>query len=515
MRGRVFVAVAFLAAFAGASAGKPKDSDAKNGKGVVADVAKALGASDLKTLRYSGTGYLYFFGEGYKPTDAWPKFNLKTYTRVLDFTTGASEEKEVWTQFDDEVGGAFLKLKGESNSDTFLSGDSAWNIGGNGNPNPAPAAVEERQMQLAVTPYGWVQAAMNANPTAQTKSVNGKKMTVVSFSWKGKYKVNGYVDGQNMLEKVETWFIPSGWDGIGDSLVETDFSNYQDFSGVKFPMKIVQKEGGFPVLDLTVSDVQPNAAIKIDVPAAARSAVIAPVMMVTQPLADGMWMIRGGGTQSVAVEFKDYMAVIDASATAERARAVIAEVKKLAPDKPIRYEIHTHHHYDHMADLRTFAAEGATIITSDISKPYYEKTIFNGTYTLSPDDYSKNPKPVKFIAVKDKYVLTDGNQSIEVYAVPGNTHAADMLMEYLPKAKTMVLVDIFNPAPPPRPDAPLPANIASVGLKENLQSNLQRLNLDIVQFVSAHFNGPTPFADLQKNIDVERDLVQKFAAAGK
>jgi glyoxylase-like metal-dependent hydrolase (beta-lactamase superfamily II) len=515
MRAKVLTAVVFLAVFAGASAGKPKDSDARDGKAVVADVAKALGANGLKSLQYSGTGFLYFFGEGYKPTDAWPKFNLKSYTRTLDFTSGASEEKEVWTQFDDEVGGAFLKLKGESNSDTFLSGDAAWNIGGNGNPNPAPAAVEERQMQFLMTPQGWVEAAMNASPTVQTKSVGGKKMTVVSFAWKGKYKVNGYVDSQNMLEKVDTLFIPNGWDGNPDSLVETDFSNYQDFAGVKFPMKIVQKEGGFPVLDLTVSDVQPNAAVKIDVPAAARSAVIAPVMMVTTPLADGMWMIRGGGTQSVAVEFKDYMAVIDQSATAERARAVIAEVKKLAPDKPIRYEIHTHHHFDHMADLRTFAAAGATIITADLSKPYYEKTVFNGSYTLSPDDYSKNPKPVKFITVKDKYVLTDGNQSIEVYTVPGNTHAADMLMEYLPKAKTVVLVDIFNPAPPPRPDAPLPANIASVGLKENVQSNLQRLNLDVVQFVSAHFAGPTPFADLQKNIDVERDLVQKFAAAGK
>ena len=38
-------------------------------------------------------------------------------------------------------------------------------------------------------------------------------------------------------------------------------ADYKDFGGVKFPMKIVQRQGGYPILDLTVSDVKPNAAV--------------------------------------------------------------------------------------------------------------------------------------------------------------------------------------------------------------------------------------------------------------
>ena len=149
----------------------------------------------------------------------------------------------VWTQAEaGERGGGFVPLKGNLAADTFVSGDAAWNVAGP-NANPAPAAVEDRQIQLAITPYGWVKAAMNANPTAESKTVDGKKMTVVSFLWKGKYKINGYVDDQNMLEKVETW-TPQPI--LGDMPIEADYSDYKDFSGVKFPMKIGTEAGRLP-----------------------------------------------------------------------------------------------------------------------------------------------------------------------------------------------------------------------------------------------------------------------------
>lgn len=510
MRGKVLGALVLFAALAPFSAAKPADS--KDAKTVLGDVAQALGAGNLKSVRYSGTGYMFFFGEGYKPTDPWPKFNIKTYTRTVDFANAAYEEKASWTQFDDEVGGEFLKLKGELAADNFVNGDTAWNIGGNGNPNPAPAAVEERQLHLVLTPYGFVQAAMKSDATATSKTIGGKKMTVISFMWKGKFKVNGYIDQQNQVEKVETWFTPD-WDTLGDTLMEGDYSDYKDFSGVKFPMHIVEKEGPFPVLDLTVSDVQPNVTVNLDVPPAVKTATVAPLRVVSTPLQDGAWILRAG-TQSVAVEFKDYIAIFDASQNAERARAVIDEAKKLAPNKPVAYLIHTHHHFDHAGDLRTFTAEGAKIILAADAKPYYEK-VFKLPHTVKPDELSKNPKAPTFITVKDKYVLTDGNQTLEIYTVPGNTHAEDMLMGYLPKSKTLLVIDIFNPAPPPRPDAPLPTNVPSVGLKQNLQDNLKRLNLDVAQFVSVHSNGITAGGDLQKNIDVENDLVKKFEAAGK
>ena len=135
------------------------------------------------------------------------------------------------------------------------------------------------------------------------------------------------------------------------------------------------------------------------------------------------------------VEFKDYMAIVEGPLDEERSLAVIAEVKKLVPNKPIRYLINSHHHFDYSGGIRTYVAEGATIVTHEMNRPYYEKT-FAMPRTLSPDALSKNPKEAKFETVTDKYVLTDGAHRLELYAAQGNGHNAGLLIAYMPKEKS-------------------------------------------------------------------------------
>ncbi len=188
-------------------------------------------------------------------------------------------------------------------------------------------------------------------------------MTVVSFTVKDKYKVEGYVNNQNLLEKVETWMSNPI---LGDTLIETTYSDYRDFGGVKFPMRIVQNDGVFPVLELTVRDVQVNAPANIEVPRSAQSATPPPAHVEPQRVADGVWYLAGTpDPNSMAVEFKEYVVIIESSVTEDRALANMAEVKKLVPNKPIRYHLNSHHRSDHAAGLRAFVAEGSTIITDE------------------------------------------------------------------------------------------------------------------------------------------------------
>jgi glyoxylase-like metal-dependent hydrolase (beta-lactamase superfamily II) len=49
----------------------------------------------------------------------------------------------------------------------------------------------------------------------------------------------------------------------------------------------------------------------------------------------------------------------------QRSLAVIAETKRTFPNKPIRYLVNTHNHFDHLGGVRTYVAEGATVITDD------------------------------------------------------------------------------------------------------------------------------------------------------
>ena len=122
-----------------------------------------------------------------------------------------------------------------------------------------------------------------------------------------------------------------------------------------------------------------------------QSAAAVPVAVQTTKLADGVWFLTGGSHHSLVVDFKDYITVIEAPLNEERSMAVIAEAKKLVPNKPIKYVINTHHHFDHAGGLRTYVAEGATIVTHDSNRGYFEKT-FLAPATLAPDALSKASK---------------------------------------------------------------------------------------------------------------------------
>ena len=60
--------------------------------------------------------------------------------------------------------------------------------------------------------------------------------------------------------------------------------------------------------------------------------------------------------------------VIDGPQDEARSIAVLAGIDRLVPGKPIRYVVNTHHHFDHLAGLRTYAAEGATVISAKAGK---------------------------------------------------------------------------------------------------------------------------------------------------
>src|SRR4029077_10924967 len=245
----------------------------------------------------------------------------------------------------------------------------------------------------------------------------------------GKSKVVGTINSQGMVTKVDTWTASPV---VGDMLLETMYSDYKDFSGVKFPTHIVQNQGGHPVLDLTVTDVKTNVTnAALTAPDAVKNAKAPPVVAASQKLADGVWFGGGGYHNSLIIEYPAYIAVVEAPLSEERSLAVIAEVKKLVPNKPIKYLVNTHHHWDHSSGIRTYVAEGATVITSDVNKTYYE-TAWKAPRTLNPDNLAKSSKKATFVTVKDKYELTDGTRTLVLYHTDGDNHNGAILFGYLP-----------------------------------------------------------------------------------
>jgi glyoxylase-like metal-dependent hydrolase (beta-lactamase superfamily II) len=325
-------------------------------------------------------------------------------------------------------------------------------------------------------PHGFLQAAAKNNATASTKTVGGKKYSVLTFTGQNKAKVNGYINDQNMVERVETWIDNAM---LGDMLFDATYSAYNDFAGVKFPTKIVQKQGDYPILDLTITDVKPNVAVNIQA-AANAPAPAAPAAATSEKLSDGVYLILGGYA-AIAVDFKDYIVVIEGPQSEDRASAIIAKAKELIPNKPIRYVVNTHAHFDHSSGIRTFMAEGATVITHQGNKAFLEK-VGSLPHTLNPDKLAMSRKKPSIETMTEKKVLTDGNHVIELYHMTDIGHHDGLIMAYLPKEKVLLEADAYNPqaanATPPSP--PSPYTLALV-------ANIERLKLDVNRIIPVHY----------------------------
>lgn len=454
---------------------------AQDAKAVIANASKAMGADNLKTIQYSASGTESSFGQAFDTHSGWPGFELKTYTRTINFETPAWQIQRVnGEQPADRRGGGNA---GPANQVVIVNANTPW-------------------AQLAdhySTPFGFLRAAASMNATVKLQTIGGKKLNVVSFTVPGKARVNGYINDQNMIEKIETWVDTPL---TGDTILETAFSNYKDFNGVKFPTKIVQKQGDWAILDLNIADVKPNVAANIQPPQGrgrggegrGGEGGGGPQPTASLKLGEGVYAISPAYA-SLAVEFKDFIVVFEAPQSEERALAIINETKKVIPNKPIKYVVNSHWHIDHSGGLRTFVAEGATIITHEIYKPWLEKAL-NTPHTLNPDKEEQAKKKVRIETMTEKKVITDGNQTLELYHQQGNLHTAGMVFGYVPKAKVLVQADGFNP--PARPGAPAVSRHAG-----NLMDNLKRLKLDVDSVVAIHYPADgrkVPFAELQQAV---------------
>jgi glyoxylase-like metal-dependent hydrolase (beta-lactamase superfamily II) len=481
---------------------------AQDARGVLQAAVRAMGAANVKTIQYSGTGWNAGVGQSFSPQDDWPKFEVTRYTRTIDYDAKSSREEITRRQGNNPPrGGGGTPLQGEQQQVAIVSGNYAWNMDGQ-NPVPQPGqylsgipVAEFRQLDILLTPYGFLKAAMAAtNPTAISLTLpqspggitqNGKA-TIVSFTAMGKYRVNGTFNDQNMLELVQTWVANPVY---GDMVYELRYTNYKDFGGVKFPtvLHIHQGDPRLSVahnsMEITVTNVQPNIAVAaLTVPDAVQKATAPRERAESQKLADGVWFIGGGTHNSMAVEFRDFAVVIEAPLNEERSLAVIGEVNRLIPNKPIKYVVNTHHHFDHSGGLRTYLAQGATIVTHQANKEYYEQVLFStAPRTLQPDRFStyypyfsggRRPLPIE--TVNQKYVISDGVRTIDLYPMQGLNHAAGMLLVYLSKEKILLNADLYSP---PAPGAPAPAVNANM---RSLRQNIQRLKLDVAQHVPIH-----------------------------
>src|SRR5204863_8874863 len=145
----------------------------------------------------------------------------------------------------------------------------------------------------------------------------------------------------------------------------------------------------------------------------------------SEKLADGVYRITGGYV-SLAVEFKDYVVVLESGQSEARGLAILAETKKIFPAKKIKYVVLTHPHFDHMAGLPPFIAEGVTLLVDDNAKFFTEASL--GTpRTLAGDVMAKSKKKPKVEGVVEQMELKDETRSLMLYHMEKLEHSDSML----------------------------------------------------------------------------------------
>ena len=471
---------------------------------VIAGAQKALG--DVKSITYSGSAKDVAFQQcGANATQMVcqgmhdPMRPISSYVRVIDLTAPSSRHT-----------GATNNI-GPGGSTTIVPGTFFQQV------SSAQADVSQPwagSLELYLTPWGFLKGAAENQATAARRRVDGRTYTVLTWSPKvtapsGKsYVINGYVSDRNLVDRVETWL---GDNIMGDMHVLATYSGWKDFGGVLAPAKIVQTRGGWPYFEVDVTAAAANpadVASLASAPAApagrggagpgaaggggGRGAGAPALTVTSEKLGDGLYRLTTGtgSYDSLIVEFKDHVMMLEAGQSEARAVAYIDEAKKLVPNKPIRYVMNTHPHSDHTGGLPAMVAEGAAIVTQKNNERFFLNA-FNTPRTLLNDRLATRPAKVKIETVAEKKVYTDGTRVVELYHVAPVPHSNGLLVAYFPKEKVLFQGDFSLPA----------AGQAANDHVKALVPVLEKLKLDFDRYINVHAPAtPQTKADLWKAV---------------
>jgi glyoxylase-like metal-dependent hydrolase (beta-lactamase superfamily II) len=146
---------------------------------------------------------------------------------------------------------------------------------------------------------------------------------------------------------------------------------------------------------------------------------------------DNVYIFRYGGHQSMFVVTPAGVIATDPISYQRPAKPYIDAIKAVT-DKPIKYVVYSHSHYDHAAGGKPFKDLGATFVGHRKLKERWE--LLKKQNSLLPDVVMPDQ------VVDDKKVITLGGTALELDYV-GRNHSDNMLVMRLPKEKIIFVVD--------------------------------------------------------------------------
>jgi glyoxylase-like metal-dependent hydrolase (beta-lactamase superfamily II) len=281
-----------------------------------------------------------------------------------------------------------------------------------------------------------------------TETFEGRPHEVISLVSAGQPLALYMDSASGLISKYEFLFS----DPLAtDQAAEILFSDYAAHGKLMIPRAQTTRQAGQTIAEwrLRTEVNPPSAKDALAAKVAAYETVAAPdTSPSTEQLGEGAYLLRNtasGDYHTLVVEFADHVAVVDAPVSPAGSDKVIARVKELSPGKPIRFVALTHHHADHVGGLRSFLAEGATVISMPDNRAVVE-SVAAARPAGSPA--KENARTPQFLAVENgRHVLQDASQRLELIDVGPLPHAREILIAYLPAQRVVYQADIFLGSP--------------------------------------------------------------------
>jgi len=492
--------IASMALLAGAC------SSAPTSRGLAQDAVTAMGgAEQLRGVRTlvmrGGTGTRNRVGQTVHVGDPDRTGQLRNVIETLDLAGGRAAldyqfENDGFMQHRQEVltkkGDALVGLEnvaGRPLAAMSPSGLFSW-----GSQNSPEFLLRRNVITVAL-------AAAESAPEEppQDKSFNGRTLKAAAVTLPSGEMATVFFEPESKLlagyEVLDTESM------LGDVTAQYILSDYKPAGGLTLPHKITIRKGDQPYSEVQFASASvndPAAQEVFTIPASANAEVDTAITagdyssITITKVADAVYFVRAYSHNSLIVEFPAWLALVEAAYTDAQSHTLARVLQQQFPGKPVRYAAVTHHHYDHTGGVRTMASYGATILVEKGHEPEL-RMILESPHTNPPDALETKRKagqPVGALEVYEgKKVLTDGGQSLELYAITGNPHVDPKVIAYVPTSRVLFQSDLFFPGTgaPASPDA------------VHLLKVVRDLKLRVATNVGGH-GGVGPFGELEKSV---------------
>ncbi len=433
------------------------------------DVANVLGGVErvkaARLLTLEGTGRQLNLGQDLRPGLADQAFAVSGYTREIDLSRHRMRTTLTRTP-------TFAYFQGPQAQTQVQGVDTDLAYGG---ADPAKltrassAAVADRRFERFHHPLVVAWGLVAGAPITAVRTSGAERLLDVDTD-AGPLTMAVGADARPI--RIET---RAAHPNLGDVVMTTIFSDYQEANGLQLPTRFATKVDDFTTGEYTVT----SRTAETGSPEAPPNVTAAPeptppaVNVTVEELAPGVWFLAGQSHHSAVVAFKDRLVMIEAPQSEARSLAAIAKARELRPGTPLTHLVMSHHHFDHSTGVRAAIASGLTIVTHQGNEAFV-KAMAARPFTRTPDTLAKAPKAVTVESVAASRTITDGARTLELHHVAGNPHSDTMLMAYLPKERILIEVDAFSPGGSYHPYA------------ANLLAHIERLKLNVERIVPLH-----------------------------